>query len=108
MRKFRHIRINLFVAIKRQILFEQDNDSYLEYKIYRRNQTSAAKAESVMKKIIDAIESLAEQMRKYLKHVRSIIENEKLDMMNNFAKELARLTNAITMTMSKFVEEINE
>jgi hypothetical protein len=29
-------------------------------------------------------------------------------MMNNFAKELTRLTDAITMTISKFVEKINE
>jgi hypothetical protein len=61
-----------------------------------------------MKKIIDAIESLAEQMREHLKHFRSIIEDVKLNMMNNFAKELTRLTDAITMTISKFVEKINE
>jgi hypothetical protein len=108
MKKFKHIRITLFVAIKKRILFEEDDNSYLEYKTYRRNQISTIKTESVMKEIIDAIESLTEQIRKYLKHVESIIENEKLYMMNNFAKKLTRLTNAIMMTMNKFVEEMNE
>ncbi len=108
MRKFKHIRITLFAAIKRRILFEEDNDSYLEYKAYRRNQISAIKTKSVMKEIIDTTESLTEQMKRYLKHVQLIIENEKLNMMNNFAKKLTRLTDTITMTISKFVEKISE
>jgi hypothetical protein len=51
-----------------------------------------------MKKIIDEIELLTRQMKKCLKKIESIVENEKLKKINNFAKKLTRLTNAITMT----------
>jgi hypothetical protein len=95
-------------TFKKRTLFKEDNDSYFEHKVYRRNQISAIEAKSAMKEIIDEIESLTRQMKKCLKKIESIVENEKLKEINNFAKELTRLTNAITMTMSKFVEKINK
>ncbi len=108
MKKFRHTRIILFVAIKKRILYEENSDSYLEHKIYRRNQISSNKAKSAMKEVIDEIESLARQMKECLKKIESIVEDEKLKEINNFAKELARLTDAITVTVSKFAEEMND
>jgi CRISPR/Cas system CSM-associated protein Csm2 small subunit len=61
-----------------------------------------------MKEVIDEIESLARQMKECLKKIESIVEDEKLKEINNFAKELARLTDAITVTVSKFAEEMND
>jgi hypothetical protein len=97
----------LSIAFKKRALFEKDNDSYFEHRTYRRNQISTVEAKSAMKEIIDEIESLTRQMKRSLKKIESTVEDEKLKEINNFAKELTRLTNAITMIMNKFAEEMN-
>ncbi len=107
MRRSRHTRIILSIAFKKRALFEKDNDSYFEHRTYRRNQISTVEAKSAMKEIIDEIESLTRQMKRSLKKIESTVEDEKLKEINNFAKELTRLTNAITMIMNKFAEEMN-
>jgi mevalonate kinase len=107
MRRSRHTRIILSIASKRRALFEEDSDSYFEHRAYRRNQISVVEAKNAMKEIIDEIESLTSQMKECLKKIESAVEDEKLKEIDNFAKELTRLTNAITVAMSKFAEEVN-
>ncbi len=107
MRRSRHTRIILSIAFKRRTLFKEDSDLYFEHRAYRRNQISTIKAKNAMKEIIDEIKSLTKQMKKCLKRIESIVENEKLKEINNFAKKLTRLTDAITMIMNKFAKEMN-
>ncbi len=108
MKKSRHIRITLSIAIKRRMLFEESDDQYLEYRIYKRNQISAVEAKKTMKKAIEEIESLTKQIKNRLRRVQLMKKNERLDVMNNFAKNLTRLSNAVTIIMNKFVEEMND
>ncbi len=107
MRRSRHTRNILSIAFKRRTLFEENSDSYFEHRVYRKNQISTVETKSAMKEIIDEIESLTRQMKKSLKKIKSTVEDEKSKEIDNFAKELTRLTNAITMIMSKFAKEMN-
>ncbi len=91
MRKFRHIKNILSTTFKRKILFDEDDDLYLKYRIYRRDRVSSIRVEKVMNKTIKEIESLTTQLRKYLNQMQSINTKEKLKSVNNFAKELTRL-----------------
>jgi hypothetical protein len=90
------------------MLFEESDDQYLEYRIYKRNQISAVEAKKTMKKAIEEIESLTKQIKNRLRRVQLMKKNERLDVMNNFAKNLTRLSNAVTIIMNKFVEEMND
>jgi hypothetical protein len=108
MRKSKHIRNILSTTFKRKILFDEENDLYFEYRTYRRDRVSFAKVEKVMNEAIKEIESLATQLRKCLNQMRSIDVKEKLKSMNNFAKELTRLTDSIIIIMNKFAEKSND
>jgi hypothetical protein len=108
MRKFKHIRNILSTTFKRKILFDERSDFYLKYRIYRRDRVSSAKVEKVMNEAIKKIKSLTIQLRKCLNQMRWIDVKKKLKSMNNFAKELTRLINSITIIMNKFAKKSND
>ncbi len=108
MRKSRHIRNILSTAFKRKVLFDEEDDFYLEYRIYRRDRVSSTKVEKAMNETIKKIESLVTQLRECLNQMRSIDVKERLKSVDNFAKELTRLTDAIIIIMSKFAKKSND
>jgi hypothetical protein len=108
MRKFKHIKNILSTTFKWKILFEEDNNLYLKYRIYRKNRMSSIKIDEIINEAIKKIESLTIQLKEYLNQTRSIDAKEKLKSVNNFAKKLTRLINAIIIIMSKFAKKSND
>jgi predicted RNA-binding protein with EMAP domain len=95
------------IATKKIILFNEEEDSYLEHRVYRRNAVSLIKATETMKKIIETIESLIEQLKECVTRSEEIVDEERLEAVNDFAEDLAKLIDQMIMIQKKFSEEMN-
>jgi predicted RNA-binding protein with EMAP domain len=92
------------IATKRVILLNEEEDSYLKHRVYRRNAVSFIKATEAMKKVIEAIESLIEQLKECVTRSEEIVDEERLEAVNDFAEDLAKLVDQMIMTQKKFSE----
>jgi predicted RNA-binding protein with EMAP domain len=108
MRHSKHTRSIITAATKRVILLSEEEDSYLEHRVYRRNAVSSIKTKETMKEIVETIESLIRQLKKCVMRSEQIVDEEKLETMNDFAESLAKLIDQIVVIQEKFSEEMND
>jgi uncharacterized membrane protein YhiD involved in acid resistance len=90
---------------KKKILVDKKEDSYAEIRTYKKSDVSMTEAEKKMNRVIDKIDSIHNQLLKTNQKFKDNLISEKLVVIDEYAKTLARLMNEITLIMKTFNEK---
>ncbi len=81
-----------------------EDDSYMKYKVYERNDIFSIKTKNEVNQTIETIESLFRELEEYVRACALTTDNKKLGMMDGFAERLVKLADEVTLAMRAFNE----